>query len=75
MSDSVRGSLAGGRVALPTFGSIRPGDTPIQAWAVVDDSGHEVEPIGAFLLDLSLSDMSPLTLRSYGSICCAGGGC
>lgn len=66
MVDSVRELVASGQTALPAFGHVRPGDTTSMAWAVVLNSGCEIEPISAFLRDLSLSDMSPLTLRSYG---------
>ena len=32
---------------------------------VVDEHGEEVEPVSTFLRDLMLTDMSPLTARSY----------
>lgn len=66
MPNSVRESVASGQIVLPAFGCVRPGETASMAWAVVDASGREIEPISAFLVDLSLSDISPLTLRSYG---------
>ena len=36
-------------------------------YVVVDQAGHEVEAISVFLRDLVLTDMSPLTMRSYGN--------
>jgi len=34
-------------------------------YAVVDAVGREVEPVAAYLADLTASDCSPLTIRAY----------
>lgn len=34
-------------------------------WLVRDGAGREVDPVSAFLRDLTLGDVSPLTCRSY----------
>ncbi|MCT9627568.1 tyrosine-type recombinase/integrase, partial [Pseudarthrobacter equi] len=36
-------------------------------FVVIDDKGQEIEDFSVFLRDLVLSDMSPLTVRSYGN--------
>jgi integrase len=36
-------------------------------FVVIDESGEEIEPFSVFLRDLMLTDMSPLTGRSYGN--------
>lgn len=66
MTTPMREFIAAGRVDLPAFGEVRKHSAGGLLWAVVDHEGAEIEPIGGFLRDLSLSDMSSLTTRSYG---------
>jgi integrase len=63
--EELRRRLLEGRIALPRLGEVRRRDGAMP-YVVVDAEGEEVEPVSAFLLDLTLSDASPLTLRSYG---------
>ena len=55
-----------GRTDLPRVGSVEPGRGTLPPFVVVDESGTELEPVTRYLRDLALSDMSPLTCRSYG---------
>jgi hypothetical protein len=66
MTESLRDLISEGRTVLPsTCGvCVRPAGNP--PWVVVDAERRGVEPICGLLVDLSLSDMSPLTLRCYG---------
>lgn len=66
MTKAMREIVATGRVALPGFGEVRERSAGLIGWVVVDGAGTEIEPVRVFLRDLSLSDMSPLTTRSYG---------
>lgn len=43
-----------------------PGSGTLPPFVVVDGAGVELEPVTRYLRDLALSDMSPLTSRSYG---------
>ncbi len=58
-------ALLEGRLDLPSVGRVRAGDGTLP-YLVVDGNGEAVEPVSAFLLDMLLTDASPLTLRSYG---------
>ncbi len=62
----MRRALIEGEAALPAVGEVRAGDRSWLPFFVTDGSGEEVEAISAFLSHLTLSDMSPLTCRSYG---------
>lgn len=66
MTESLRDDVAEGRTVLPTIGDVCAQPTGDPPFVVVDAKCSEIEPICEFLADLSLSDMSPLTLRSYG---------
>lgn len=66
MTESFRDLICEGRTVLPSTGDVCARLTGNLSWVVVDAERSEIEPISAFLLDLSLSDVSPLTLRSYG---------
>jgi integrase len=46
---------------------VRSGATGSLPFVVVDECGAEIEPFSVFLRDLMLTDMSPLTARSYGN--------
>jgi hypothetical protein len=46
---------------------VRAGAAGSLPFVVLDESGVEIEPFSLFLRDLMLTDMSPLTARSYGS--------
>src|SRR5262249_5395250 len=41
------------------------GATASLPWLLVDGAGREVEPVSSYLRDRMLSDVSPLTCRSY----------
>lgn len=58
--------LMNGQTDLPRVGSVEPGRGTLPPYVVVDESGAELEPVTRYLRDLALSDMSPLTCRSYG---------
>lgn len=66
MVDEVRQGLLDGRRELPELGRVRPGTAGSLPFVVVDDHDVEIEPFSTFLRDLMLTDMSPLTARSYG---------
>lgn len=55
-----------GRVDLPRIGAVAEGSTPSLPYLVIDAAGREMEPVSRYLRDLFLSDVSPLTCRSYG---------
>jgi hypothetical protein len=65
--EDVREALLDGRRGLPGLGAVRAGTTATLPFVVVDESGDEIEPFSVFLRDLMLTDMSPLTARSYGN--------
>jgi hypothetical protein len=55
-----------GRVDLRRVGVVTAATGTLPPFVVVDGAGVEVEPVTRYLRDLALSDMSPLTSRSYG---------
>jgi hypothetical protein len=57
--------LMEGRVDLSRAGEVVTGVTSLPPFIVLDAHGVEIEPITAYLRDLALSDVSPLTCRSY----------
>lgn len=63
--DEVRQALLDGHRQLLRIGAVRAGTTASLPFVVVDGRGEEVEPVSTFLRDLMLTDMSPLTVRSY----------
>jgi integrase len=65
--DQVRKALLDGRSELPRVGMVRAGTTGSLPFVVVDEHHVEIEPFSVFLRDLMLTDMSPLTGRSYGN--------
>lgn len=65
MSD-LRRRLMEGRVDLDGVGAVTAAEGKLPPFVVIDSVGAEVEPITRYLRDLALSDMSPLTSRSYG---------
>jgi integrase len=58
--------LIDGRADLPRIGAVRAGSGPSLPYLVVDGADREIEPVSRYLRDLQLSDVSPLTGRSYG---------
>lgn len=54
-----------GRTQLPRIGAVVAGPGTTLPWRVVDGADREVAPASAYLRDLMLGDMSPLTCRSY----------
>ncbi|MGH4014982.1 MAG: hypothetical protein ACRDSL_13910 [Pseudonocardiaceae bacterium] len=65
MSD-VRRRLMEGRLDLRRVGSVAAAEGGFPPFVVRDGAGVEIEPVSRYLRDLALSDMSPLTSRSYG---------
>lgn len=65
MSD-VRRQLMEGRLDLRRVGSVAAAEGEFPPFFVRDGAGVEIEPVSRYLRDLALSDMSPLTSRSYG---------
>ncbi|GLW35218.1 hypothetical protein Areg01_81540 [Actinoplanes regularis] len=65
MSGAYR-DLIDGRADLPRIGAVRAGVGPSLPYLVVDGAEREIEPVSRYLRDLQLSDVSPLTGRSYG---------
>lgn len=65
MVNETRRALMDGGEHLPRTGAVRAGVTASLPFVVVDEHGEEVEPFSVFLRDLMLTDMSPLTARSY----------
>lgn len=64
--DELRRELREGRVELPAIGVVRRAEPSALVPYLVLIEESEVEPISAFLTNLVLSDVSPLTVRSYG---------
>lgn len=62
----VRDELMEGRQAIPRLGRVVQVNRAHPPYAMLDETGTEVEPVTAFLRDLALGDSSPLTCRSYG---------
>jgi DNA modification methylase len=61
----MRALLMDGQAELPRLGEVVAGDRASLPFYVVDASGAEVEPVSAFLRELALGDLSPLTVKSY----------
>ncbi|MFI9591153.1 tyrosine-type recombinase/integrase [Nonomuraea sp. NPDC052265] len=66
MVEDVRRALLEGQCSVPAVGAVITGAVPYLPYVVVDADGCEVEPVSAYLRDLMLGDVSPLTCRSYG---------
>ncbi len=66
MLEDLRRALMEGQRSVPAVGSVVAVAIPSLPFVVVDNDGREVEPVSAYLRDLMLSDVSPLTCRSYG---------
>jgi hypothetical protein len=58
--------LVEGRVDPPRVGEVVGTTIQHPPCAVLDAAGNEVESAAAYPRDLALSDVSPLTCRSYG---------
>src|SRR5215472_2392879 len=65
MSD-LRRQLMEGLADLDRVGSVMAAAGKFPPFVVLDPGGAELEPVTRYLRDLALSDMSPLTSRSYG---------
>jgi hypothetical protein len=65
--DEMRLKLLEGQIGLPGIGVVRKNAEGLLPYVVVDESGREIEAFSVFLRDLVLTDMSPLTVRSYGN--------
>ena len=63
--DNLRRSVLDGQVDVPTVGEVSRRLPPAIPPYVVAVNGEEVAPIVDYLTSLTLSDMSPLTVRSY----------
>ncbi|PJM96575.1 hypothetical protein [Streptomyces sp. CB01373] len=66
MVEDVRRALMEGKCSLPEVGAVAAGKTRDLPFVMVDADGCEVGPVSAYLRDLMLGDVSPLTCRSYG---------
>jgi hypothetical protein len=55
-----------GRIDLQRVGDVVAAEGSFPPFVVRDGAGVEIETVSRYLLDLALSDMSPLTCRSYG---------
>ncbi|MGV9368117.1 tyrosine-type recombinase/integrase [Amycolatopsis sp. NPDC003731] len=55
-----------GRIGLEQVGEVRPADGRFPPFVVIGGDGEEIVPVTQYLRSLALSDMSPLTSRSYG---------
>lgn len=65
--DEMRLKLLEGQIGLPGIGAVRQNAASLLPYAVVDEARREIEVFSVFLRDLVLTDMSPLTVRSYGN--------
>lgn len=63
--DEVRRKLLEGQIGLLGVGAVLGKVTGLLPFVVVDDHGAEIDEFSSFLRDLVLTDMSPLTVRSY----------
>jgi integrase len=63
--EDVRRALLEGRCSVPAVGAVVAGPRQDLPFVVVDADGRVVEPVSAYLRDLMLGDVSPLTCRSY----------
>ncbi|MEG8184205.1 site-specific integrase [Nocardia terpenica] len=61
----LRRELMEGRAALIRSGTVVLSDREFPPYVVVDDDGTEVEAVTGYLRDMALSDMRPLSCRSY----------
>jgi integrase len=62
----LRRQLVEGRRDLRRVGAVVPAEGTFPPFVMLDEVGAEVEPVSRYLRDLALSDVSPLTCRSYG---------
>ncbi|MFC4536926.1 tyrosine-type recombinase/integrase [Sphaerisporangium dianthi] len=65
MADEVRRALAEGRLSVPPAGAVVTDWAAGLSFRVVDDDGHEIPAVSAYLRDLMGGEVSPLTCRSY----------
>jgi integrase len=65
--DEIWRKLLDGQTGLLAVGAVRQCTTGLLPYVVVDEAGEEIEAFSMFLRDLVLTDMSPLTVRSYGN--------
>ncbi|MGA4846451.1 tyrosine-type recombinase/integrase [Streptomyces sp. G5(2025)] len=65
MTETLHQQLIEGRIDVPRIGSVVQLKTQHPPYMVMDEAGEPVEPAVPYLRDLSLSDNSPLTGRSY----------
>ncbi|WP_338857893.1 site-specific integrase (plasmid) [Gordonia hongkongensis] len=63
--DDLRRSVLEGQVDVPAVGEVSRRLPPTVLPYVVAINGVEVAPVTDYLMSLTLSDMSPLTVRSY----------
>ncbi|WP_228000754.1 tyrosine-type recombinase/integrase [Nocardia australiensis] len=64
--NELRSSLMNGLVRLPQIGSVVAGPGQSPPYVLLDQHGAPVQPVVQYLQDLALSDVSPLTCKSYG---------
>lgn len=65
--DDMRLKLLEGQIGLPGIGAVQRTSAGLLPYVVVDAAGLEIQAFSVFLRDLVLTDMSPLTVRSYGN--------
>ncbi|MFF3216957.1 tyrosine-type recombinase/integrase [Streptomyces sp. NPDC002886] len=66
MVEVVRRALMEGKSSVPELGAVAAGTARDLPFVLVDADGCEIGPVSAYLRDLMLGDVSPLTCRSYG---------
>src|SRR5919108_6261398 len=65
MVEDVRRALMEGLGSVPAVGAVLAGRGGHLPFVVVNGDGEELEAVSAYLRDLMLGDVSPLTCRSY----------
>ncbi|MFF5085359.1 tyrosine-type recombinase/integrase [Actinoplanes sp. NPDC000266] len=61
----MRVQLMEGRASVPVIGEVSPSCRLVPPFLVLDGLGRDIEPVTAYLRDLTVSDCGHLTVRSY----------
>jgi integrase len=65
MATELRIQLMDGLVSVPRTGAVVRSGRLTPPWTLLDAQGEEVDPVARYLQELSLNDVSVLTIRSY----------